>query len=179
MRKFSIFHFPFATKNGFTLIELLVVIAILGMLVVATFAIINPFEQVKKSDDAKRKSDFVQIKNALELYYQDHGGQYPKSSTNYQIINTVGINNTTLLWGSPWPPYMNMLPRDPLPTNSYVYYSPNGQTYYLYASLERGRSDSQSCNKGNACASLSQNGIPANACGGICNYGISSPNVTP
>jgi general secretion pathway protein G len=170
----------FSFQSGFTLIEIIIVIGILGILATSLMVIINPIEQIKKSNDAQRKSDLAQIQRGLELYYQDHG-QYPQSSSDYKIINQVDTNSSTIAWGTPWKPYMNILPTDPKKSQSYVYYSTaNGQTYYLYASLERGQYDTQACNKGDACTSLGAAGGPsANACGSLCNYGLSSPNVTP
>lgn len=167
-------------KKGFTLIEMLVVLAILGVIAAVLFSAINPLAQLSKSNDARRKSDLEALQHALELYYQDNS-RYPASSADFKLY----INNVTLAWGTAWQPYIRVLPKDPLPTNSYVYYSPassNGQTYYLYASLQRGSKDPQVCNSGNACTTLTQ-GVPGfptgNACGGTCSYGISSPNVSP
>lgn len=166
-------------RKGFTLIELLVVIGILGILAAAMLAIINPLAQLQKSNDAHRKTDLESMQRALELYYQDNGS-YPTSSGSY----TLYINNVAILWGSSWKPYINTLPKDPVASNTYVYYSPaasGGQTYYLYANLQRSSSDAQACNSGNACKTiLGGGGFPgANACGGVCNYGVSSPNVSP
>lgn len=166
-------------KKGFTLIELLVVIAILGLLAVGLLATINPFQQFKKADDARRISDIEQIQRALELYYQDNNA-YPASSSNFQI----DVNNQPVSWGTTWLPYISTLPKDPTSSNTYVYFSPagNGQTYYLYANLETGALNPQACNNGKACSQFSS-GIPGfpsdTACGGICNYGVSSPNVSP
>jgi general secretion pathway protein G len=165
-------------NRGFTLIELLLGIAILAILGTTVFFMLNPFEQIRKTNDTKRKSDLAQMQRALELYYQDFG-RYPQSSGDYKIY----INSATITWGNSWQPYIAALPKDPSPTASYVYYSPpssNGQSYYIYASLQRGSKDTQSCNAGNACASMSQSGFPvSNSCGGVCNYGVSSPNVSP
>ena len=164
---------------GFTLIEMLVVLSILGVIAAVLFSAINPFAHLSKSNDARRKSDLEAMQHALELYYQDNS-RYPASSADFKLY----INNVTLAWGTAWQPYIRALPKDPLLTNSYVYYSPassNGQTYYLYANLQRGNKDPQVCNNGSACASIAGGGgFPtANACGGTCNYGISSPNVSP
>jgi len=161
-------------KKGFTLIELLVTLGILGILATVILITVNPVAQLQKANDARRKSDLEQLQRALELYYQDFGS-YPKSSAGYLIIN----NGTNLTWGSSWSPYMTVLPKDP-GSNTYVYYSPAGnQAYYIYASLDRGANDPQVCNNGNACQSLSSNGIPNTQCVGTCNYGVSSPNVSP
>jgi general secretion pathway protein G len=187
-KKFSIFDFParsgarlgrhFSAVKGFTLIELLVVIGILGILAAALLATINPVAQLQKSNDARRKSDLESMQRALELYYNDNG-KYPASSGT-----TMYINNAVVPWGSSWTPYMATLPKDPVSTQTYVYYSPAasaGQTYYLYANLQRGANDPDACNKGQACKSIlsDPNSPGANACGGVCNYGVSSSNVSP
>jgi len=166
--------------KGFTLIEMLVVLGILGVVASVLLIEVNPIAQIQKANDARRKGDLETMQHALELYYQDNGS-YPTSSGDYKILNSSGV---TINWGSPWQPYMSTLPKDPLPANTYVYFSPtsgSGQTYYLYANLQRGSGDPQACNKGNACTSLTGNaGFPsADACGGTCNYGVSSPNVSP
>ncbi|OGH41751.1 MAG: hypothetical protein A3H79_01230 [Candidatus Levybacteria bacterium RIFCSPLOWO2_02_FULL_36_8b] len=155
-----------AKSKGFTLIELLIAMAILAILVTGLIVTLNPFAQIQKANDARRKADIAQIQKALETYYQDNGA-YP-SSADYKI-NAID-------WGDPWIPYMGNLPKDPDSSKQYAYFVPpafNGQTYYLYASLDR-ETDSQACSGGTDCQS-----VPApNLCGGkVCNYGASSPDV--
>lgn len=154
-------------KSGFTLIELVVVIAIVSTLAVTALALLNPFAQFQKANDARRKSDLSQIQKALESYYQDKGVYPISASSPFQL---------PVAWGLSWQPYMNVLPKDPLSSQHYVYSSSGGQYYYLYASLERGNKDSQVCNSnGSICAN-----VPAGAsCGGTCNYGVSSPDKNP
>lgn len=178
MKKFSIFNFRFSNLKGMTLIELLVVVAILGILSALLFAAVDPVVQFEKARDARRKSDLVQIQKALEQYYQDNGGHYPLStgSGSYQIM----IGNSGLNWGSPWLPYMNILPSDPkTPQRTYQYVS-NGQSYYLYVSLERGSADPSVCNNGNLCVNAPSGPTGVN-CGTntVCNYGVTSTNVSP
>lgn len=159
-------------RRGFTLIELIVVMGVLAIFSSFLVATLNPMEQFKKTSDSQRKNDLVQIQRALEVYYQDFG-KYP-DSTDYKIV----YNSSTLGWGSAWAPYMNFLPKDPSASRSYIYVvSPNGQSYWIYASLERGGKDPQACNSdGSACSNV-PGGV---TCGsGICNYGVSSPNVSP
>ncbi len=59
-------------KAGFTLIELLVVIGILGVLAAALIATIDPFEQLKKAQDANVKNTTVEMVNASIRYYTTH-----------------------------------------------------------------------------------------------------------
>jgi len=177
--KIMVLNKKLSSPRGFTLVEMIVVIGLMGIIISTALAIINPFAQLQKANDAHRKSDLEQLQHAVELYYQDKGS-YPQSSANFQIMNGA----TTVGWGNTWSPYMTTLPKDPTFSNTYVYYSPassNGQTYYIYANLERGTTDKQACNSGNACQSIgSAAGFPtANACGGVCNYGVSSSNVSP
>lgn len=167
-------------NKGFTLIELLIVIGILGIIATALIMTLNPVEQLKKTNDATRKSDLAQIKRALDMYYDDNG-RYPASTGDFKM----STGTSTIVWGGAWQPYMSKVPKDPRPSNVYQYYSPPstaGQTYYLYANMERGAKDPQVCNNGNACTSILSGGAGypvANSCGGTCNYGISSPNVSP
>lgn len=169
----------FSSWQGFTLIEMIVVIALVGIIAATALAAINPNAQLQKSNDAHRKADLESLQHALELYYQDKN-VYPTSSSDFKIMSGA----STLSWGSSWQPYMATLPKDPTLKNTYVYYSPPsaaGQTYYLYANVQRGSNDPQACNKGAACQSIgSAAGFPsASACGGTCNYGVSSSNVSP
>lgn len=182
-------------NNGFTLIELVLVIGILAILAVFVLATLNPLEQFKKARDAQRKSDLGQIQKALEQYYQDHG-RYPASSTTGLITD---YNGNAITWGGPtgWAPYMNVVPADPDSQRTYVYYSSSAdsyQSYRLYASLERGTSDPQTCTATSTqciqnptsvayCNCPGANTIGAN-CGTNggsypCNYGVTSPNITP
>jgi prepilin-type N-terminal cleavage/methylation domain-containing protein len=68
-------------KKAFTLIELLIVIVIIGVLAVAVLSAINPIEQIKKAQDAGKRSDSAELLNALERYYTTYQ-QYPWERTN-------------------------------------------------------------------------------------------------
>lgn len=169
---------------GFTLIELIVVIAIIALIATASMAVLNPFSQFQKARDSRVKSDLSQIQKALETYYEDNG-KYPLNATSctYQIFGNNGDGNDCIEWGRSWQPYMNVMPKDPNSTNRYVYYvSSNRQSYYIYANLSRGQADPNACS-GSFCSSLTTNGISSTACGtttGVyCNYGATSPNVSP
>ncbi len=78
-------------KRGFTLIELLVVIGILGILAAALVATIDPFEQLKKAQDANVKNVLVEFNDAVIRYYADHNA-YPWDAT---ANGGGGCNNAT------------------------------------------------------------------------------------
>ena len=164
-------------QKGFTLIELVIVVGILSILSIGALAVLDPASQFQKANDIRRKSDLSQIQKALEIYYDDNG-RYPShfAAADYRI---KGLDGIVINWGSSWQPYMDILPKDPKSSKSYVYYAvSDGQSYFLYASLDRG-TDPGACNSEDACVSLSFNGISDSACGKICNFGVSSPNVSP
>lgn len=137
---------------------------------------LNPLAQIQKARDASRKSDLSQIQKGLETYYQDNN-KYPQSTSDYKI---KGLDGSTIEWNSSWLPYMSKVPKDSSSSKKYVYYSTgtDGQTYYIYASLDRGINDPQICQNLNANGECSS--VPgANLCLNKCNYGVSSPNVSP
>lgn len=160
---------------GFTLVELLVVVGVIGILVVAVLLTVNPFAQVQKANDVRRKSDLSQVQRALEAYFQD-SGKYPLHSNTYKIIR---LDASVADWGQSFSPYMAALPKDPRGGRTYIYFaSSDRQAYWLYASLERSN-DPGLCNKGNPCPSLTSNGIVTSSCGGTCNFSATSSNVSP
>lgn len=188
-------NFLFASR-GFTMIELLITIGVLAILAVFALAAVNPIDQFKKAKDAQRKSDLGQIQRVLEQYYQDWG-HYPPSSASYQIEDEKTNPVTVVTWGGAggWPPYMDLVPKDPDARRTYLYYSKNnGQQYFLYASLERGPLDPSTCMATNAQCKASPGSTNCNCavaatltttnfCGVSsmipCNYGVTSSNTTP
>jgi len=156
---------------GFTLLEMIIVVGILAITATIGIAALDPITQIQKANDARIKADFSQIQKALEQYYDDNG-RYHLPTADFKITNSSG---NTVDWGATWQPYMNLVPKCPYSAGSYVYYSTSdGQAYYLYANLARG-ADENLCNGGAVCDNL-----PSGAsCGGVCNYGVSSQNVSP
>ncbi|TXG76517.1 prepilin-type N-terminal cleavage/methylation domain-containing protein [Candidatus Dojkabacteria bacterium] len=129
-------------EKGFTFVELVVVIGIVGILTVATAALINPSLQLKRSRDADRKADLKNIQLALEIYRSDQG-TYPV------VTGTVAANCPTsspsmLLQlesdGScpvdPTKIYIQNISKDPKTRANYYYSSATGSTYTLYSCLE-------------------------------------------
>lgn len=165
-----------------TRLKLLLIIVVIIFFAQVINVFFNPLDQVKQFHDTRRKLDLLQLQKAFEQYYKDNGS-YPLSTLKddklpYRLRG-FKADHGIVDWGDEWVPYLKQLPKDPGP-NVYVYYAnTNGQAYWLYASLERGAQDTQTCNKGEVCKGLVVNEIPFAACGGICNYGISSSNVSP
>lgn len=153
---------------------IIAILFIVGFFIVVQ---IDPVKNIEKTYDAKRKSDLSHVQKALESYYKIFGN-YPQSNSHYEIINFK--DKSPIAWGFGWDQYMKQLPND-FGGRRYAYYSsPSLQSYWLYASLQIG-SDPLACNRGRECLSLSRNKLSRNACGigFICNFELSSRNVTP
>lgn len=183
-RKFPNGFTMYRMASGFTLIENLIIIGVIGVLTIAIFVLFDPVGLVQKAQDSKRKSDLKDIQKALLQYYKDFGkfpanpGNCLRNVNNCKIVRLDGI---TVEWDrrEGFSPYLKTLPRDPSKSKTYIYYvKPDRQAYYLYASLDRGK-DKETCNSDLACPSLAVNGLSPTACGGVCNYGLSSANVSP
>lgn len=93
MRKFLS---GFKRSSGFTLIELLVVIGILGVLAAALIATIDPFEQLKKAQDANVKNTVVEFSTANIRYYTTHN-LLPWSDPNQATCEGAGLPSGELL----------------------------------------------------------------------------------
>lgn len=116
-------------RKGFTLIEIILVIALIGVSASVVIALVNPVQQFKKANDAKRKADVTQLQAALELYRADQDF-YPETTSIPQCGNPLTFGTTT---------YLRSIPCDPKTKGNYVYDSlPVGAptTYSLIACLE-------------------------------------------
>lgn len=172
-------------SSGFTLIELITAIGIFTILATVAYSTIDPLGQYRKAQDTRRKSDLAQLQRVLEAYYQDFG-RYPAHTTTGEFTNTIntadGGSDSALKWGSTWAPYMDVLPVDPNSSKFYVYLSggeSNGfQTYKIYASLDLGSDDPDACNGGLKCTNVPE-GIFCGLDNQVCNFGVTSPNISP
>ncbi len=160
-----------AQQHGFSLITL-VFLAGIGIL---GYFVLQQYNPLAGSLDKKRKEDLGKVQEALGRYYDDNK-KYPRVGRDYLMVHGYPVE-----WGAVWKPYLEPVPKDPDLTlkKRYVYFATeDGQAYWLYASLDNNQ-DGRVCNVGNACFSLSDNGISETACGGVCNYGVSSSNTSP
>jgi len=123
--------------RGFTLIELLVVISIIGIL--ASLLISNVTGARERARDSQRKSDLLQIKEALRMYKNDYE-VYPAGSGSGSIIGCgdTALPATECSWGAEFKrgntTYMKILPKDPS-------WSETNPALYSYTSPVDGSSD--------------------------------------
>lgn len=170
-------------KKGFTLIELLIVITIIGIL--ASIGLNSFTSAQKKGRDARRKTHLKQLTDALESYYNDQG-QYPSDDGSGNLMG-CGINAVELCtWGTTafsntttGTVYMVETPNDGSTGQNYYYDAIADVTlnnkFLLYARLE---------NTQDIDVPKNVDGDPqvynGTSCGSsiLCNYGISSSNIT-
>jgi prepilin-type N-terminal cleavage/methylation domain-containing protein len=119
-------------KKGFTLVELLVVMAIIAVMSSVVLAALSNARE--RSRDAKRIADFRQIKNALELFY-DQTGQYPQSPGHATWSGHWAYFSECLEEGtncgftvSNYEPVISKVPQDPSRTTNDPF--ADGATYY-------------------------------------------------
>jgi type II secretion system protein G len=112
----------FPNSRGFTLIELLVVISIVGLL--ATLVVANLNSARARARDAARKSDLKNISTSLRLYFNDKSF-YPANNSSGLILGCGSTGTSACTWGAPWvvgtTTYMQILPKDPISSQSYKY----------------------------------------------------------
>ena len=105
-------------EKGFTLIELLLVISIIGLLSSVVLVSVNSVRE--KARDVVRLRDMDQIRKAMEMYANDHGGDY--FNTGGTLV-CLGVPSTEQCWGGPrgndalnaaLAPYLAKIPKDPL-----------------------------------------------------------------
>lgn len=87
-------HITTNNKKGFTLIELIVVIAIIGLLASIVMTALGVSRA--RGEIAKTLGDYKSVANALELYRQSHGGQYPGTEGSAVNLTTLIDNNGVL-----------------------------------------------------------------------------------
>jgi len=101
-------------KKGFTLIELLVVIGILAILLAITLIAINPARQFGQANNTRRRSDILQILNAIHQYVAENKGQLPPALTALTANTVTPVSSTGLnICADLMPNYIPALPTEP------------------------------------------------------------------
>ncbi len=113
-------------SKGFSLVELLVVIAIVGLL--ASVALASLTQSRRQADAAKALGDFRAVGQALELFHQANGGQYPDGSDGMPVDTLVTAYLSEYLQNKPQMPASLLGAGTPvyyysLPTDAGYYYS--------------------------------------------------------
>lgn len=72
-------------KKGFTMIELLLVLALIASM--AGFIFIRLTGAQSGARDAQRKSDIRQYQNAIEIWSNRNGGQYPNGNPTISAVS--------------------------------------------------------------------------------------------
>ena len=118
-------------SKAFTLMELLIVVALIAIISTVVIVLFNPWVQIGKGFDTKRKHELAQLQKAMEDYYNDKGC-YPKpAEICYDVppppTNVFGPgvggnkpleSQTCHICGNessspPFSPYLSKLPCDP------------------------------------------------------------------
>lgn len=116
-------------QRGFTLIEIILVIALIGIASSVVITLVNPVQQFRKSNDARRKADLRQIQAAFEIYRADQG-VYPSQGADPGFVCNSPLTVATTT-------YIQKIPCDPKNTGQFIYhYTSNGTTYTLVACIE-------------------------------------------
>lgn len=164
--------------ESFTLIELIVVMMIVSSL--ALLIIGNFTSTLKRGRDAKRKADLALLRQVLETYYEDKRSYPPIPADEYEITNHIvspeGFirRKKAFIDTASGKMYMGRLPDEPNPSYEYVYTTDSLGTYYRLFSCIENKDDT-----GEGVSHSGFTGAPTTCGCSVCNYTVSSPNITP
>ncbi len=107
-------------RKGFSLIELVIVVVIIG--IIGAIAVPRMSRGAKGASDSAVKANLTILRNALDLYATEHGGDYPTLAdlpnaltqyTDSSVDATPGAKSTTNIYG----PYIRAIPKLPVGAN--------------------------------------------------------------
>lgn len=106
-------------RNGFSLIELVIVVVIIG--IIAAIAIPRMSRGAAGAGDSALTADLAVLRNAIDLYAAEHGGNFPGATVVTQLTQYTDINGgvsatktATHLYG----PYLRKVPPMPVGTKN-------------------------------------------------------------
>lgn len=146
---------------GFTLIEVIVVVAIISTIATGFIIAINPAKQQDKARDASRASDISEIRNALNLYYNDTKC-FP-TATDSVTSHFVAAYTSGGAWQEGSTVYMQKVPKDPTGV-SYTYFTDAASVCPQWATVFAKLSKAQTVDSQGTTALCSLPGTGGNSC---------------
>ncbi len=110
-------NFQSRPARGFSLIELVIVVVIIG--IIGAIAVPRMSRGAKGASDSALTANLTVLRNALDLFATEHGGQYPPAAnmpdalleyTTAEYDSTPGAKSATNIYG----PYIRAIPKLPV-----------------------------------------------------------------
>lgn len=135
-------------QKGFTIIELIIVIVVIGIL--ASIVYVSFTTVQKRSRDAQRDRDVMDIQRALDKYYAANGA-YPSIAADGAGVNASGLSSILV------PTYMAQFPTPP---SSATYQYVRGPIANSSYGIEMNYESKPNCHRGNNNQGTSWWGLP-------------------
>ena len=108
--------------GGFSLVEILIVVVILGVL--AAMVVPQFSSAASASRENSAKMDLFRVREQLEIYKQQHNGEYPPLATFAECLTQASrVDHTTAAPGTAGfhlGPYLRDIPSNPFTSNNTV-----------------------------------------------------------
>ncbi|MFQ5413802.1 MAG: prepilin-type N-terminal cleavage/methylation domain-containing protein [Phycisphaerae bacterium] len=118
-------------RRAFSLVELVIVIVIIG--VIAAIAVPRISRGAKGAGAAAVRGNLATLRNAIEVYAAEHGGEFPAFKDNLEATFVAQMTGKTDLAGTPgsgagfiYGPYVRDIPILPVGPNAGKSPPPNG-----------------------------------------------------
>lgn len=130
-------------NKAYTLMELLIIIALLILFAFLAIVLINPYAQMQKGNDSKRKYEVSEMSRIFDEFFNDYGVYPDDSQACYNDASQENDVCACFICGadpaSPsFHPYFSTLPCDPQhPAQNYLYeYQCSGKKWFkIYTKL--------------------------------------------